>query len=42
MELAGAFQLGGDVDRAFEWGLARVIDAVAADEPHDSKAARRH
>lgn len=31
MELSGAFQLGGDVDRAFEWGLARVIDAVAAD-----------
>jgi AcrR family transcriptional regulator len=30
MELAGAFQLGGDVDRAFEWGLGRVIDAVAA------------
>lgn len=29
MELAGAFQLGGDVDRAFEWGLERVIDAVA-------------
>jgi len=30
MELAGAFQLGGDVDRAFEWGLARVVAAVAA------------
>lgn len=29
MELADAFQLGGDVDRAFTWGLARIIDAVA-------------
>ncbi|MCL2514921.1 MAG: TetR/AcrR family transcriptional regulator [Microbacteriaceae bacterium] len=30
MELAGAFQLGGDVDRAFEWGLSRLIEAVGA------------
>lgn len=29
MELAGSFQLGGDVDRAFEWGLERIIAAVA-------------
>jgi AcrR family transcriptional regulator len=32
MELTGGFQLGGDVDRAFEWGLARVIAAVSAEE----------
>lgn len=25
MELAGAFRLGGDVDRAYEYGLSRII-----------------
>ncbi|MFB7250114.1 TetR/AcrR family transcriptional regulator [Microbacterium sp. NPDC056234] len=25
MELSGAFRLGGDVDRAFDYGLARII-----------------
>ena len=29
MELTGAFQLGGDVDSAFAWGLSRLIEAVA-------------
>ncbi len=29
MEISGAFRLGGDVDRAFEYGLAGVRRAVA-------------
>ncbi|WP_337002047.1 TetR/AcrR family transcriptional regulator [Microbacterium sp. LB12] len=30
MELSGAFRLGGDVDRAFEYGLRRLIAGMAA------------
>ncbi|CAN7468738.1 MULTISPECIES: TetR/AcrR family transcriptional regulator [Microbacterium] len=29
MELSGAFRLGGDVDRAFEYGLRRLIAGMA-------------
>ncbi|MGS0562800.1 TetR/AcrR family transcriptional regulator [Microbacterium aurugineum] len=29
MELAGAFRLGGDVDRAFEYGLTRLIAGMS-------------
>jgi AcrR family transcriptional regulator len=29
MELAGAFKLGGDIDRAYEFGSARLADALA-------------
>ncbi|WP_460796646.1 TetR/AcrR family transcriptional regulator [Microbacterium sp. GXF0217] len=28
MELAGAFRLGGDVDRAFEYGLERILTSL--------------
>lgn len=30
MELSGGFRLGGDVDAAFDFGLARLADAIAA------------
>lgn len=29
MELANAFNLGGDVDRAFEYGIARITDSLS-------------
>ncbi|WP_199423503.1 TetR/AcrR family transcriptional regulator [Actinotalea solisilvae] len=31
MELAGAFRMGGDVDRAFDYGARRLADALARD-----------
>jgi AcrR family transcriptional regulator len=32
MELNGAFRLGGDVDRAFDYGVAVLVDALARDQ----------
>ena len=37
MELAGAFRLGGDVDRAFAFGAARIVEAIS----EHGRAARR-
>lgn len=33
MELAGAFRLGGDVDRAWRTGVVTIVDAVADSHP---------
>jgi AcrR family transcriptional regulator len=33
MELAGAFKLGGDIDQAYEFGMARLIDALGGQPP---------
>jgi AcrR family transcriptional regulator len=38
MELAGAFNLGGDIDRAFEFGISCLGDALAAQAPSDPPA----
>jgi AcrR family transcriptional regulator len=38
MELAGAFQLGGDIERAFDFGIARLADAIAGDRTPRSPA----
>jgi AcrR family transcriptional regulator len=33
MELAGAFKLGGDIDRAYEFGIACLTDALGGQPP---------
>jgi AcrR family transcriptional regulator len=33
MELAGAFRLGGDVDRAYDYGVERIIEAIGSARP---------
>jgi AcrR family transcriptional regulator len=37
MELAGAFQLGGDLERAFDFGIARLTDAISGTRTHQSR-----
>ncbi|MFJ8580890.1 TetR/AcrR family transcriptional regulator [Micromonospora sp. NPDC093277] len=38
MELAGAFKLGGDIDRAYEFGIARLTDAIGGQPPDGTTA----
>jgi AcrR family transcriptional regulator len=41
MELAGAFNLGGDIDRAYEFGIERLADALGAPASSVSPQGRR-
>jgi len=36
MELAEAFRLGGDLDRAYAWGIATLVAAIAGEAPRRS------
>jgi AcrR family transcriptional regulator len=35
MELNGTFQLGGDVDQAWDFGVTRIVDAITAVRPNE-------
>jgi len=42
MELAGAFQLGGDIEQAYEFGIRCLTDALDARPPAGRRPPRRH
>jgi hypothetical protein len=38
MELAGTFRLGGDVDEAFDYGVDRITESIAAVDSREPRS----